>query len=312
VVNDRQPRRSALDEGIDELYRRPLAEFTAARNALAKTLAGADAQRVKRLAKPTLIPWTINQVYWTARSVYDHLIEAGAEVRRAQIAALEKPGTTAARVQKSRDEVRKAVDAHQKAVAGAVHQALRAAAKADAHPPVDALTRMLESLSLAPTQPDFPGRLTELVQPAGFEALTGVTPAFSLDAPPSRATRPSGSPSPSSPVSEDADSDEPDSPAAATSPGERRRTSAASKRETAAVERERQKVIKEARHALAQARESEHRARAKMDRTAAAVLDAERKLAHEREALKAAQNEVDEAERTRQAAEHAVKAHGAG
>ena len=119
------------------------------RNALAKTLSGADAQHVKRLAKPTLIPWTINQVYWTARSVYDRLLDAGAAVRRAQIAALEKPGTTAARMQKSRDQVREAVEAHQKAVADAVHQALRAAARFDAHPPVDALTRMLESLSLA-------------------------------------------------------------------------------------------------------------------------------------------------------------------
>ena len=108
MVKDSQPRRSALDERIDELYQRPLAEFTASRNALAKTLTGADAQRVKRLAKPTLIPWTINQVYWTARSVYDHLLDAGAEVRRAQIAALEKPGTTAARMQKSRDQVREA------------------------------------------------------------------------------------------------------------------------------------------------------------------------------------------------------------
>ena len=149
MVKDGQPRRSALDERIDELYQRPLAEFTASRNALAKTLTGADAQRVKRLAKPTLIPWTINQVYWTARSVYDRLLDAGAEVRRAQIAALEKPGTTAARMQKSRDQVREAADAHQKAVADAVHQALRAAARFDAHPPVDVLTRMLESLSLA-------------------------------------------------------------------------------------------------------------------------------------------------------------------
>ena len=307
----RQSPRSAVDEHIDELYQLPLAEFTASRNALAKTLKGADAQRIKRLAKPTLIPWTINQVYWTARSVYDHLLEAGAEVRRAQIAALEKPGTTAARMQKSRDQVREAVDAHQKAVGGAVHQALRAAAKADAHPPVDALTRMLESLSLAATHPETPGRLTELVQPAGFEALTGVTPAFSIDAPAARATSSAASPSPA-PSSEDVEDVEAVPSEKETRPGHGSPSAAAAKREAAATERERQKALKAARQALVHARELEHRARAKADRAAAVVLDAERTLTRERQALKDAQSDFEQAEQARQEAEAALKVFAAG
>ena len=50
-----------------QLYQQPLSAFTAARNALAKTLSGAEAHRIKRLAKPTVVPWTINQLYWRAR-----------------------------------------------------------------------------------------------------------------------------------------------------------------------------------------------------------------------------------------------------
>jgi hypothetical protein len=43
---------------------------------------------------------------------------------------------------------------------------------------------MLEALSVSPESADRPGRWTELVQPAGFEALAGVQPA----AKPARAT----------------------------------------------------------------------------------------------------------------------------
>lgn len=54
---------SALESRIDDLYRGPLTDFVAARNALAKTVAGQDAQRVRKLAKPTVVPWAVNQVY---------------------------------------------------------------------------------------------------------------------------------------------------------------------------------------------------------------------------------------------------------
>jgi hypothetical protein len=309
VATDRQPRPAGLDEQIDQLYQAPLAEFTAGRNALAKTLKGADAQRVKRLAKPTLIPWTINQVYWTARSVYDHLLEAGAALRRAQIAALEKPGTTAARMQRSRDQVREAVEAHRKAVADAVHQGVRVAARSGAHPPADGLTRMLESLSLAAAQPGNPGRFSEVVQPAGFEALTGVTPTFSLDVPPP-SSHPSRSPDPATSGAENDDAED-QSSGERQPPRDSQRAKAASKREAAAAERERQKVLTIARHALAQARQSEARARARADQAAAAVVDAERALEQARQAQLGAQSQLEASERARQTAEDEVKEIGA-
>ena len=155
-----------LDPQIDELYQLPLGEFTAARNALAKTLSGADASRVKRLEKPTVVPWAINQLYWGDRAAWDRLMKSGAALRTAQIAALEGKKT----------DVRKAGDAHRKALADAVARATELAAGHDAKPGAEPLARMLEALSISPVPLPHPGRLTDVVQPAGFEALTGVTP----------------------------------------------------------------------------------------------------------------------------------------
>ena len=157
---------SALDARIDELYQQPPAEFTGARNALAKTLSGADAARVRALPKPTVVPWVVNQVYWRARGVFDRLRKSGERLRAAQIAALK--GRSA--------DLRGATEAHRQAIAEAAAQAVRIAQTASVHPGADELTRTLEALSLAPEMPEPPGRLTRPLRPAGFEALTGVTP----------------------------------------------------------------------------------------------------------------------------------------
>ena len=156
---------SAPDASIDDLYRLPLNEFTGARNALAKSLTGGEAARVRALAKPTVVPWAVNQVYWRARGTYDRLMKAGEKLRAAQIAALE--GRAA--------DVRAASDAHRRAIGDAVAEAERLAAPAGAKPGADALARTFESLSLATSAPDPPGRFTEALQPAGFEALAGIT-----------------------------------------------------------------------------------------------------------------------------------------
>ena len=156
---------SALDAKIDDLYRLPLAEFTGARNALAKSLTGDEAKRVRKLEKPTVVPWAANQVYWRARSTYDRLMKSGEKLRAAQIAALE--GRAA--------DVRSASEAHRRAIADAVAEAERLSSGAGAKPSPDALARTFESLSLATRAPETPGRLTDALQPAGFEALAGIT-----------------------------------------------------------------------------------------------------------------------------------------
>jgi hypothetical protein len=155
----------SLESSIDRLYQGPLDEFVAARTALAKTLSGADAQRVKGLQKPTAVPWAVNQVYWHARPVCDRLLKSGGALRSAQIVAL--GGRPA--------DVRSAADAHRKALAGAVREALRLTASAAVQPNADALSQTFEALSLATTLTEPAGRLSKPLRPAGFEALAGVT-----------------------------------------------------------------------------------------------------------------------------------------
>ena len=154
----------ALESSIDELYQKPPGEFTAARNALAKTLSGADAARVRKLAKPTIVPFAVNLLYWQARATYDRLRKAGEKLRAAQIATLK--GRTA--------DVRAASDAHRKVIAEAAMQAAALAARAESKPDVDELTRTLEALSIASELPEQPGRQTRALRPAGFEALASV------------------------------------------------------------------------------------------------------------------------------------------
>jgi len=197
-----------IERAIDSLYQRPLGEFTAARNALVKTLPLSGAARVKKLTKPTPPAWMINQVYWHSRSVYQRLIEAGAALRTAQLDVLargaaaqprgetrggrERPGSAPPPARAARDPLQEATENHRKAVADAVHQALRHAAAARLRPQPDSLSRSLEALSLSAAPPDPPGRLTDVIAPAGFEALSGVlvaavAPAVATPDPPTEA-----------------------------------------------------------------------------------------------------------------------------
>lgn len=163
-----------LDQQIDALYQLPRDQFTVARNALAKTLTGAAASRVKGLVKPAVIPWAINQLFWQARPLYERLMKSGAAVRTAQLDALKtarakspKPVDTA----KRREAIDRALDAHRPALAEAVARVLEIATRDASRPDAYAVSAMLEALSLAPKLPESPGRFTEIAAPTGFEAL---------------------------------------------------------------------------------------------------------------------------------------------
>jgi hypothetical protein len=246
---------ASLDGQIDELYRRPLSEFVSARNALAKTLDRDAAARVKRLEKPTVVPWAANQVYWRSRAVWDRLIAAGAALRRAQVAVLE--GRKA--------DLRKAAEAHRQAIAAAVREAEALAAASGAHPSPDALMRTFEALSLASEPPAHPGRLIEPLQPAGFEALAGVTPIA--------AARPGDVKN--RPVARPDTRVEPSSRAA-----ERRAAAeaAAAQREAERLEREAQARVAAAERALERARAAEASARERWDAARRERESAEREL----------------------------------
>jgi hypothetical protein len=152
---------STLESRIDDLYRLPLREFVAARDALAKTVSGEEARRTKRLTKPTALVWAVNQVYWHARPLYDRLLKSGAALRDAQTAVLEGRST----------DVRSVSNAHRAALADSVTEAIRLAAEQGVAPAPDALGRLFEAVSLVPDHPESPGRLTRVHRLTGFDAL---------------------------------------------------------------------------------------------------------------------------------------------
>jgi hypothetical protein len=79
---------------IDRLYSSPLDQFTSARDALSRTLrqdgdrdAAAD---VKKLRKPSVAAWALNQVRFTEPEAVERLTSAGEQLREAQQRLLEQ------------------------------------------------------------------------------------------------------------------------------------------------------------------------------------------------------------------------------
>lgn len=238
-----------IDSRIDDLYKLAPDEFVAARTALAKSLTGEEARRVKALPKPTIVPWSVNQVFWHARDVYDRLLKAGEKLRDAQLTALKGRAT----------DVRGATTVHRQAIADAVKAASRFATGAGAHPDAELLARMFEALSLQKTLAEPHGRFTKPLQPQGFEALAGVAIAA---IPP--ATRPPARETAEAPASR------PASPSAADAREIRRR-----EHEAAVAARQHAAALKAADTRVSEARAAEAKARSEWDRSKKRLEEAE-------------------------------------
>ena len=150
-----------IDDQIDELYQKPLDEFTAARNALAKESGDAA---IKKLEKPSLPAWAVNQLYWRERKLYDEVIKTSGQMRTAYKQML--AGKTA--------DVRAAEVFHTEAMRRA-KDAIRRILEEAGNKGADAImTPVSETLDALPTE-DLPGRLTKPLRRTGFEALQCVT-----------------------------------------------------------------------------------------------------------------------------------------
>jgi len=153
---------SRVDEEIARLYQMPLADFTAARNALAKE-AGARGAEVKALQKPPVAAWAVNQLFWRKRDVYDLLIGAAGDLRAAHAAVLAgKAG-----------DVRAAGKSHEEAIEGALKATL-ALLRDGGQPATDATRQAIASTLRALPGTDPPGQLSATLQPGGFEMLAGL------------------------------------------------------------------------------------------------------------------------------------------
>ncbi|HEY3579633.1 MAG TPA: hypothetical protein VGK82_03785 [Pyrinomonadaceae bacterium] len=167
VVDIGSASRSKLNDEVDELFKLPLAEFTDARNALAKRLKQSnranDANLVKTLTKPSVSAWTVNQLYWDHRDQFETLLAAGRRVREAQVSGAASRLT----------EMRSALDARHKALVELSDLATSLLRDSGSNPSPETIRRITTTLEAISALADGPslGRLTQDVDPPGFESL---------------------------------------------------------------------------------------------------------------------------------------------
>jgi hypothetical protein len=162
---------AALDEAIDALYARPLAEFTPARDALAAQLkkngARDDAARVKALSKPAVAPWAVNQLHHHARGALDAFFEAVGQLREAQRVG-------------SADDFRSAQAARRESLQALLKRAeerLQAGGHAVSSATLARIESTLEALAANGWPGESAGRLAEDLEAPGFDAFSGLPPA---------------------------------------------------------------------------------------------------------------------------------------
>ena len=162
-----------VNDDIDALFKLPLTEFIDARKTLAarlkKTGYADDAQRVKTLAKPSISAWTVNQLYWNHREEFDELISTGQRFRKAQASG--KIVT-----------MREALDARREALSELSDLATEILSDASHNPSLDVLRRITTTLEALSSLASFsneisPGRLTQDIDPPGFDLFGSFTPS---------------------------------------------------------------------------------------------------------------------------------------
>jgi hypothetical protein len=161
-------RGSDVGAEIDALFQVSLADFTAARNALAKQLKSdgrtLDAERVKALVKPSAPAWAVNQLYWQDPKSIDRVLTLGERIRKAQTGQLKNADLRALL------EEKKQMTTALLAKASAILEESGNAASADSTRRVSAT---LESLAAWGAMEGVPraGRLTADLEPPGFDTL---------------------------------------------------------------------------------------------------------------------------------------------
>lgn len=158
-----------IEEQVTELYGEPLDRFTATRNDLAAQLKKDGdkeaADRIKSLKKPSVSAWVVNQLVRTREVDLRRLLDAGEQVEEAQQSLL--AGGKTPDFEDAKEKQRAAVQALRKA-STEVHPEISTAI-------LQRVTRTLEAASSAEARTRLKeGRLTEDLEPPGFEILSGL------------------------------------------------------------------------------------------------------------------------------------------
>jgi hypothetical protein len=162
---------SKLEQEVDRLYGLPLKEFTAARDELAKELRAEGererADEVKALRKPTAAVWLVNQLARERELDVQRLLKAGEALTKTAA------GESSKTFLEARGDEHDALDRLAKAAHEiAARDGVGAAAVTKATETLRAAALTAEGRTLLKR-----GRLTEELQPPGFEALTGLSGA---------------------------------------------------------------------------------------------------------------------------------------
>jgi len=178
-------RASNLEDDVDALFKLPLAEFIGARNALAAQLKksgrGDDAVLVKALVKPSITAWAVNQLYWNHCEAFDRLIASGERFQKQ---------TSAAKV----TDMRGALDVRREALTHLSDLAtslLQDAGHSSTPDTIHRITTTLEAMSAmsamsaraSRSDAARPGRLTQDVDPPGFDSLASWMPSAGMMSP---------------------------------------------------------------------------------------------------------------------------------
>lgn len=165
---------SVAEDPVDHLYGLPLDEFTRARDELARHVRqegdAARAAEIKQLRKPSVPAWVVNRLARQRELDMQRLLRAGEQLAGAQVEAMRGERGDAF-LQARRDE-QHALEA----LAAGAREILAEAGRGDA-----ALDRVLATLRAGSLTEDGrallkSGRLTEELEPPGFEALAGLAP----------------------------------------------------------------------------------------------------------------------------------------
>jgi len=275
---------AGYDQAVQALYHAPHEAFVAERKRLAAELKAsgdaAGAQRLAKLARPSISAWAVNQLFWHERATFQKMFESAAELRAGKLAARE---------------------AHRQAMATLSARARKLLA-AGGHAASEGTVRRVEATlaGLAAAggfAPEPEGALTKDRDPPGFEAFGISSSAGSAETaeagePPARAhaTHPTH---------------------AKTKPSEDSKSSHADPKEAAAAKRREHEAAQRARVAAEAARKREAEARAKREaerrELASAVREAKRALSERISVRERAEKTLATAEREEREARDAVE-----
>ncbi|MFL5346667.1 MAG: hypothetical protein ACJ8AT_17945 [Hyalangium sp.] len=308
-----------------ELYALPLEEFTRARDALAKELAAKgraqDAQAIKKLKRPVVAAWVVNQLAHQHPDHLEELLAAARSLEKAQRRAMS--GLASEPLKEANRAFQRALDTLMKDVTTSLAATGRPA-MGDLIRQVDETLRTAALGSEEDRSTLTQGMLTRPLHSSGFGPFSGLElVGAATDRAPRRPEKPPPSPRPAKPAERPAPSapptggkvlhgpwkPQPAPPKRTAPPPAPRRPSRAETQAQARQQREVElrQLRREARQQAEQANQAERNARQSVVRTNAVLRTAEAKTRHARGALEAAETKAQKAREALEAAEEQAR-----